>query len=30
MSVRTLECDMPLATRDAHFDRVDGLTVLQW
>lgn len=25
-----LECDMPLATRDAHFDRVDGLTVLHW
>ena len=25
-----LECDMPLATRDAHFDRVDGLTVLRW
>ena len=25
-----LECDMPLAARDAHFDRVDGLTVLHW
>lgn len=25
-----LECDMPLATHDAHFDRVDGLTVLHW
>jgi len=25
-----LECDMPLATRDAHFDRVDGLAVLHW
>lgn len=25
-----LECDMPLATRDAHFQRVDGLTVLRW
>lgn len=25
-----LDCDMPLATRDAHFDRVDGLTVLRW
>ena len=25
-----LECDMPLATRDAHFQRVDGLTVIQW
>ena len=25
-----LECDMPLATRDAHFQRVDGLTVISW
>ncbi len=25
-----LECDMPLATRDAHFNCVDGLTVLHW
>jgi tRNA(fMet)-specific endonuclease VapC len=25
-----LECDMPLATRDAHFSRVDGLTVIEW
>jgi len=25
-----LECDMPLATLDAHFQRVDGLTVIQW
>ena len=25
-----LECDMPLATRDAHFQRVEGLTVIQW
>jgi len=25
-----LECDMPLATLDAHFDRVPGLTVLNW
>ena len=25
-----LECDMPLATRDTHFDRVDGLTILHW
>jgi len=25
-----LECDMPLATRDAHFQHVDGLTVIQW
>lgn len=24
-----LECDMPLATRDAHFNRVDGLTVIR-
>lgn len=25
-----LECDMPLATRDAHFHRVDGLVVINW
>lgn len=25
-----IECDMPLAARDAHFQRIDGLTVLQW
>jgi tRNA(fMet)-specific endonuclease VapC len=25
-----LELDMPLATRDAHFDWIDGLTVLKW
>jgi tRNA(fMet)-specific endonuclease VapC len=25
-----MECDMPLATRDAHFQRIEGLTVLQW
>ena len=25
-----VECDMPLATRDAHFDRVPGLAVLDW
>jgi tRNA(fMet)-specific endonuclease VapC len=25
-----LECDMPLATRDAHFQRVDGLDVIPW
>ena len=25
-----LECSMPLATRDAHFQKVDGLTLLQW
>ena len=25
-----LELDMPLATRDAHFERVNGLTVLKW
>jgi len=25
-----LELDMPLATRDAHFDRIDGLAVIRW
>jgi tRNA(fMet)-specific endonuclease VapC len=25
-----LECDMPLATLDAHFERVDGLSVIRW
>jgi tRNA(fMet)-specific endonuclease VapC len=25
-----LECDMPLATRDSHFQRVEGLTLIQW
>lgn len=25
-----LECDLPLATRDAHFHRVEGLTVISW
>lgn len=25
-----LECDMPLATRDAHFQRVDGLSIITW
>jgi tRNA(fMet)-specific endonuclease VapC len=25
-----LELEMPLATRDAHFDRVEGLVVLTW
>lgn len=25
-----LELDMPLAARDAHFDRIEGLTVLKW
>ena len=25
-----LECDMPLATLDAHFQRVDGPTVIRW
>ena len=25
-----LECDLPCATRDGHFQRVDGLTVIQW
>lgn len=25
-----LECDLPLATRDAHFERVDGVTIIRW
>jgi tRNA(fMet)-specific endonuclease VapC len=25
-----LEADMPLATRDQHFDHVDGLSILRW
>ena len=25
-----LECERPLVTRDAHFRRVDGLTVIEW
>lgn len=25
-----LELDMPLATRDAHFDRIEGLAVMKW
>lgn len=25
-----LELDMPLATRDAHFDRIEGLLVIKW
>lgn len=25
-----LELDMPLATRDAHFERIPGLTILKW
>jgi tRNA(fMet)-specific endonuclease VapC len=25
-----LQCDMPLATRDPHFQRVEGLTVIEW
>jgi len=25
-----LELDMPLATSDAHFDRIASLTVLKW
>jgi tRNA(fMet)-specific endonuclease VapC len=25
-----LQCDIPLATRDAHFQRVEGLTVIEW
>lgn len=30
IAAMALECDMPLATRDAHFARVPGLTVLDW
>jgi len=30
IAAAALECDMPLATRDAHFKRVDGLTVISW
>ncbi len=26
----TLECAMPLATRDAHFNQLDGLQLLHW
>ncbi len=26
----SLECDMPLATMDRHFRRVDGITLIQW
>ena len=25
-----LECEMPLATRDAHFQRIAGLTIIPW
>ena len=25
-----LECDLPLATRDAHFHRVEGIAVIAW
>jgi tRNA(fMet)-specific endonuclease VapC len=25
-----MECSMPLAARDAHFQRIDGLQLLQW
>lgn len=25
-----LECDLPVATRDAHFEKVKGLKVLRW
>ena len=25
-----IECDMPLATRDAHFENVDNLSVIRW
>ena len=30
IAAAALECDMPLATRDAHFASVPGLTVLEW
>lgn len=30
IAAMALECDMPLATLDAHFVRVPGLTVLDW
>ncbi len=25
-----LECDLPLAARDAHFGRIEGLQILEW
>jgi tRNA(fMet)-specific endonuclease VapC len=30
IAAAAVELDMPLAARDAHYDRVDGLTVLKW
>ena len=30
IAASALESGMPLATRDAHFERVPGLTVLRW
>lgn len=30
IAAMALECAMPLATRDAHFERVDGLQILKW
>ena len=30
IAAAAIECDMPLATRDAHFQRVPGLAVLSW
>ena len=30
ISAVAIECDLPLATRDDHFQRVDGLLLLRW
>lgn len=30
IAAMALELDMPLATLDAHFERVDGLMVIKW
>ena len=30
IAAMAIECQMPLVTRDAHFDRVEGLEVLNW
>jgi tRNA(fMet)-specific endonuclease VapC len=30
IAATAMECDMPLATRDAHFEQVPGLQVLRW
>lgn len=30
IAAAALELDMPLAARDAHFDEIEGLTVLKW